>query len=199
MQLSMFLQQSMLRRGAGIVLLTVFGAASCWAQSQSTKAPDLDLELSALLARDSVCDSKGTVAAAAQTAGASPLAQASPTVQTLHNSGGRNVGIIATVEDACHCSRGNCTNYVYLKSGQTYRLALKENLASLHPLKGFKQSMPALSGKLQVSESEAETIIYEWGVSEYRASICATVVQESGHPVITKHPCAAETGVQSQK
>jgi hypothetical protein len=190
LQLTKFLQLAILRRGAGIVLLTVFGAASFWAQSQSSKAPDLDPELSTMLARDSMCDSKGTGGEADQTpGGAPPLALAPPTVQTLHNSGGRNVGIIATVEDACHCSRGNCTNYVYLKSGQTYRLALKENLASLHPLRGFKQSMPALSGKLQVSESEAETIIYEWAGSEYRASICATVVQESGHPVITKHAC----------
>jgi hypothetical protein len=185
----MFLQLSIFRGGVRIVLLTVFGAAACFAQSRSTKAPDLDPELSTMLAHDSICGSKGTVPAADQTAGASPLAQAPTTVQTLHNSGGRNVGIIATVEDACHCSRGNCTNYVYLTSGQTYRLALKENLASLHPLRGFKQSMPALSGKLQVSESEAETIIYEWAGSEYRASICATVVQESGHPIITKHAC----------
>lgn len=190
MQLTKFLQLAILRRGAGIVVLTVFGAASCWAQSQSSKAPDLDPELSTMLARDSVCDSKGTVGEADQTPGGAPrLALAPPTVQTLHNSGGRDVGVIATVEDACHCSRGNCTNYVYLKSGQTYRLALKENLASLHPLRGFKQSMPALSGKLQVSESEAETIIYEWAGNEYRAGICATVVQESGHPVITKHAC----------
>jgi hypothetical protein len=190
LQLTKFSQLAILRRGAGIVLLTVFGAASCWAQSQSSKAPDLDPELSTMLARDSVCDSKGTAGGADQTpGGAPPLTLAPPTVQTLHNSGGRNVGIIATVEDACHCSRGNCTNYVYVKSEQTYRLALKENLASLHPLRGFKQSMPALSGKLQVSDSEAETIIYEWTGAEYRASICATVVQENGHPVITKHAC----------
>jgi len=190
------LQLSSVRIGVLVLVLTVVNVTACLAQS--SKAPDMDPELRAMLARDSVCDSKGTVAGGDQApAGASPLAQAPATVQTLHNSGGRNVGIIATVEDACHCSRGNCANYVYLKSEQTYRLALKENLASLHPLKGFKQSMPALSGKLQVSDSEAETIIYEWSGSEYRASICATVVQEmSGHPVITKHACATETGVQ---
>ena len=181
-----------LRHAAFILLLMVAGGATCSAQSSSAKAPDLDAELSALLGRDSACESKGTSAVADQTpAGSPPLGQAPATVQTLHSSSGRNVGIIATVEDACHCSRGNCTTYVYVKSGQAYRLALKENLASLRPLKGFKQSMPALSGKLQVSDSEAETIIYEWSGGEYQAGICATVVQESGgHPVITKHPCA---------
>jgi hypothetical protein len=171
-------------------LLTVVGAVTCFAQSPSAKAPDPDAELSELLARASACESKEAATGADQKpAGASPLAP--PSIQILHNSGGRNVGIIAAVEDACHCSRGNCATYVYLKAGQAYRLALKENLASLRPLKGFKQSMPALSGKLQVSDSEAETIIYEWSGSEYQAGICATVVQESGgHPVITKHPCA---------
>jgi len=145
-----------------------------------------------MLARDSLCESKGTVAGADRAEGSqTQMAKPSASVQTLHNSGGRNVGIVATVEDACHCSRGNCATYVYLKTGQTYRLALKENLASLRPLKGFKQSMPALSGKLQVSDSEAETIIYEWSGGEYQPGICATVVQDSnGHPVITKHSCA---------
>jgi len=183
------LQLSSVRGGALILLWTVVvTVAACLAQPQSSKATDLDPELSAMLARDSACESKGTVAGAEQTQVA---AQAPSDIQTLHNSGGRNVGIIATVENACHCSRGNCTNYVYVKSGQTYRLALKEDLASLRPLKGFKQSMPALSGKMQVSDSEAETIIYEWDGSGYKAGICATVVQESGgHPVITKHACA---------
>jgi len=170
----------------------VVGAATCPAQLPSAKAPDLGAELSAMLARDSVCELKGTATGADEKpAGAPGSVQSPPTIQTLHNSGGRNVGIIATVEDACHCSRGNCATYVYLKTGQTYRLALKENLAFLHPLRGFKQSMPALSGKLQVSDSEAETIIYEWSGGEYQPGICATVVQKSsGHSVITKHPCA---------
>jgi hypothetical protein len=191
LQLTSVLQRTVLRRGAGILLLTVF-AAACFGQSQSTQTPDLDAELSAMLARDSVCELKETVAGADRAeAPQTHLAQPLASVQPLKNSSGRNVGIIATVEDACHCSRGNCATYVYLKTGQTYRLAFKENLASLRPLKGFKQSMPALSGKLQVSDSEAETIIYEWSGGEYQPGICATVVQErGGHPVITKHPCA---------
>jgi hypothetical protein len=185
------LQLTILRHGAFILVLTVVGAAACLAQSPPSKPPDLDAELSAMLARDSVCEVKGTAAGPDRVeAPQTQLAQPPASVQALHNSGGRNVGIIATVEDACHCSRGNCATYVYLKTGQTYRLALKENLASLHPLKGFKQSMPALSGKLLVSDSEAETIIYEWSGGEYQPGICATVVQESGgHPVITKHAC----------
>ena len=186
------MQLTVRRNGALILLLMLVGAGTCFAQSPSAKAPDLDGELSAMLARDSVCELKGTTAGADRAeAPQAQLAQPAAGVQTLHNSGGRNVGIIATVEDACHCSRGNCATYVYLKSGQNYRLALKENLASLHPLKGFKQSMPALSGKRLVSDSEAETIIYEWSGGEYQPGICATVVQASGgRPVITKHPCA---------
>lgn len=186
------MQLTSLRHGALILLLMVVGAGTCFAQSPSSKAADLDAELSAMLARDSVCELKGTTAGADRAeAPRTQLAQTQPTIQTLHNSSGRNVGIIATVEDACHCSLGNCATYVYLKSGQNYRLALNENLALLHPLKGFKQSMPALSGKRRVSDSEAETIIYEWSDGEYQPGICATVVQESGaHAVITKHPCA---------
>ena len=185
------MQLTILRHGALIFFVTVVGTAACLAQSPSSKPPDLDAELSAMLARDSVCELKGTAAGADQKPAGAPRSAQAPTIQTLRNSGGRNVGIIETVEDACHCSRGNCATYVYLKTGQTYRLALKENLASLHPLKGFKQSMPALSGKLQVSDSEAETIIYEWSGGEYQPGICATVAQESGgHPVITKHACA---------
>src|SRR5208282_776701 len=152
-----------------------------------SSAQALDPELSAMLARDSACESEGMVAGADTTQAAQPPSS----IQTLHNSRGRNVGIIATVDNGCHCSHGNCTTYVYVKSEATYRLALKENLASLRPLRGFKESMPALSGKLQVSDSEAETIIYEWAGSVYLPGICATVVQESnGHPVITKHACA---------
>ncbi|MGA9980721.1 MAG: hypothetical protein WBQ08_19020 [Candidatus Sulfotelmatobacter sp.] len=182
------MQLTILRR-ALVLLLMVVGAAAC--SAQSSKATDLNPELSAMLARDSACESKGTVAGAEQT----QAVQAPSDIQPLHNSSGRNIGIIVTVEDACHCSRGNCANYVYVKSGQTYRLALKENLAALRPLRGFKQSMPALSGKLQVGDSEAETIIYEWSDGEYQPGICATVVQESsGHPVITKHPCAKAVG-----
>jgi hypothetical protein len=185
------LQLTILRRWTLILLLTL-GAAACVAQSPSAKTPDLDAELGAMLARDSVCELKGTAASADQKPAGSPgLAQDQPRIQTLHNSGGRDVGIIATVDNACHCSRGNCATYVYLRTGQTYRLALKENLVSLHPLKGFKESMPSLSGKLQVSDSEAETIIYEWSGGEYQPGICATVVQENGgRPVITKHACA---------
>ncbi|MFZ0958475.1 MAG: hypothetical protein WAN60_19190 [Candidatus Sulfotelmatobacter sp.] len=182
-------------RGALILLLTVAGAGAC--SAQSSKALDLDPGLTAMLARDSACEAKGTVV------GQTQAAQAPSDIQALHNSSGRNVGIIATVEDACHCSHGNCAHYVYVKSGQTYRLALKQNLALLRPLKGFKQSMPALSGKMQVSDSAAETIIYEWSGGEYQPGICATVVQESGgHPLITKHACAKDltgTGVQNQK
>lgn len=185
------MQLTILRRAAFVLLLTVAGGAACFAQSQSGKAPGLDAELSAMLARDSACESKGTALGAEQT----QAVQGPSDIQTLHNSSGRNIGIIATVEDDCHCSRGNCANYVYIKSGQTYRLALKENLEALHPLRGFKQSMPALSGKLQVSDTRAETIIYEWDGSDYQAGICATVVQESsGHPAITKHPCTRPVG-----
>jgi hypothetical protein len=186
------LQLTILRQETVIFVVTVVCVAACFAQSPSAKAPDLDAELSVMLTRDSACESKETATGAdraepPQTHSAQPLAS----VQPLKNSSGRNVGIIATVEGACHCSRGNCATYVYLKAGQTYRLALKENLASLHPLKGFKQSMPALSGKVQVSDSEAETIIYEWSGGEYQPGICATVVQEGGsHPLITKHACA---------
>ena len=176
------------RSEALVRLLIVVCCLACLTiecRAQSSESADLDPALRDMLARDSACEAGG-VGAEADPADAGQT----PNVQSIHNSRGRNAGIIARAESACHCSRGNCSTYVYVKSGGNYRLALKESLASLRPLRGFKQSMPALSGKLLVSDSQAETIIYEWDGSEYHAGICAMVVQSKGHPVITKHPCA---------
>jgi hypothetical protein len=160
--------------------------AMCLAQVPA--APELDPQLKEMLDHDSACESAGKAAADPTAATQSPI------LDTIHNSRGQKVGIIARVGNPCHCSQGNCRTLVYLKSGQSYRLALKENLASLRQLRGFKQSMPALSGKVQVSDSRAETIIYEWDSGNYHAGICATVVQTKGHPAITKHPCGTVAG-----
>ncbi len=104
---------------------------------------------------------------------------------------GREAGVIASPQDACHCEEENCSTYVYLKSDESYRLALEDKFASLHPMKIAKHGLPSLSGKVQVNESQEETRVYDWDGKEYKPSLCATVTQHKNQrlPAIVKHPC----------
>ena len=104
-------------------------------------------------------------------------------------SGGRDVGTIVAVQDACHCQTTNCDSLVYLRSGQGYRLVLHEKYASLHPMKIVKLGMPSLTGQFEISAQKMETTVYDWDGKNYRPSLCATVVKGSKVPTITRHPC----------
>lgn len=108
---------------------------------------------------------------------------------------GREAGVIASPQDTCHCEGENCATFVYLKSGDSYRLALESKLASLHPMKIVKHGLPSLSGKVQVSPVQEETTVYDWNGQEYQPSLCATVMQRKNQrlPSISQHPCGRST------
>ena len=97
--------------------------------------------------------------------------------------------MIVKVQRTCHCQNANCDALVYLRSGEGYRLALREKYASLHPMKIVKLGMPSLTGKLEVSSFKMETTVYDWDGKSYKASLCATVVKGKRVPSITQHPC----------
>jgi hypothetical protein len=115
--------------------------------------------------------------------------------------GGREAGVIASPQDACHCENQNCATYVYLRSGDTYKLALENSFASLRPMKIVKHGMPSLSGKLQVSNSQEETTVYDWDGQAYEPSLCATVSQRKNSrlPSIAQHACARATHLAARR
>jgi len=114
--------------------------------------------------------------------------------EEIHASG-REAGVIASPQDTCHCEGENCATFVYLKSGDSYRLALENKFSSLHPMKIVKHGLPSLSGKLQISPVQEETTVYDWNGQEYQPSLCATVIQHKNQrlPSITEHPCGGTT------
>jgi hypothetical protein len=145
----------------------------CVAQQESL-APDLK----AAVLRDAAC----TKSAEAQDT--EPALAALPI-----RAGGREVGTIVEVQGTCHCQNANCDALVYLRSGEGYRLALREKYASLHPMKIVKRGMPSLTGKFEVSSLKMETTVYDWDGNSYKPSLCATVVKGKRVPSITQHPC----------
>lgn len=106
-------------------------------------------------------------------------------------SGGREAGVIAAPQDDCDCRNGNCSTFVYLKSGDSYTLAMQHHFSSLRPMKIVKHGLPSLSAKFQVSSAEEETTVYDWSGKEYEPSLCAKVVQRKNVrlPSISRHPC----------
>ena len=101
-----------------------------------------------------------------------------PTLETLPiRSSGRDVGTIVEVQGACHCQNANCDALVYLRSGEGYKLALREKYASLHPMKIVKQGMPSLTGQFAINSLKMETTVYDWDGKVYKPSLCATVMK----------------------
>jgi hypothetical protein len=115
--------------------------------------------------------------------------------------GGREAGVIASPQDACHCENQNCATYVYLRSGDSYKLALENSFASLRPMKIIKHGLPSLSGKLQVSDSQEETTVYDWDGRAYEPSLCATVTlrKNSRLPSIAQHSCGRSTRLSARR
>jgi hypothetical protein len=115
--------------------------------------------------------------------------------------GGREAGVIASPQDACHCENQNCSTYVYLRSGESYKLALENSFASLRPMKIIKHGLPSLSGKLQVSDSQEETTIYDWDGHSYEPSLCATVTQRKNSrlPAIAHHACGTGARLSARR
>lgn len=154
---------------------------------QSNIVAKLDPGLQQALLHDAAC---GATPASSSPSDDAQLLQAPVRMEEIV-AAGREAGVIAAPLDTCHCEGDNCKTYVYLKSGEAYRLTLENRFASLHPMKIVKHGLPSLSGKLQVSEAQEETTVYDWDGKQYLPSLCATVTRRKNQrlPVIARHAC----------
>lgn len=94
----------------------------------------------------------------------------------------------------------NCATYVYLRSSGAYRLALHGAFASLRPLsKGLRHGVPSLTARFEAGDSKAETVIFEWTGSEYKPTLCASIVESGKRRLpISKHACAGSPALAEQ-
>lgn len=183
----------MIKRTAVCLLLLIAGSAVLCA-AQSRRVADLDPQLRDALVRDAGCDAnRGAAPSAVDRV---EMLQTRVNTQTFRGAGGRMTGIITTPTGGCQCVEGNCSIYVYVKSGQGLRLVLNERLATLRPMRVYKHGLPSLTGKFQVNASKAETTVFDWNGKEYQASLCATVTQTRNprRPAIAKHECRKSGG-----
>ncbi len=169
-------------------LILLFLAGSALIGEPSGRIDNLQPELRQALVRDDAC-----VKSADDPARSRELQAPVMTEEIL--TSGHEAGVIAAPQDDCHCREGNCSTFVYLRSGDQYRLALEDSFASLRPMKVVKHGLPSLSGKFQVSDVKEETTIFDWSGKEYEPSLCATVTQRKGQrlPSIAKHLCKNAT------
>jgi hypothetical protein len=159
---------------------------------QYARVSELQPELQQALVRDAVCSAKPSDADA-QTRGAEEnktLLDAPVSTQEILASG-REAGVIAAPHDQCHCTNENCSTFVYLKTDNTYKLALRATFSSLHPMKGTMHGLPSLSGKYQVNANQEETTVFNWNGRQYEPGLCATVTRRNNQkvPAISTHPC----------
>jgi len=170
-------------------LFIVLAAGTPFSGGQSATVADLQPQLRQALAHDDAC-------MGASAGDASNQALQSPIETEEIRTGGRDDGIIAAPQDGCDCRKGNCSTFVYLKSGDGYKLALEDRFASLHPMKIVKHGLPSLSGKFQVSAVQEETTVFDWSGKQYEPSLCATVTQRKNIrlPSIARHPCGKSAG-----
>lgn len=166
-------------------LLFLFLVGTAFSGEPSGRIADLQPELKQALVRDDAC-----VRSADQGEASEELRSPVNTQEIL--TAGHEAGVIAAPQDDCHCRNGNCSTFVYLKSGDDYKLALEDRFASLHPMKVVKHGLPSLSGKFQVNPVQEETTIYDWSGTDYEPSLCATVTQRKNQPLpsISRHPCS---------
>src|SRR5262245_9088357 len=170
-----------------LIMMTLL-AASAMSQGGGGTVADLPAGLQEALLRDAACEKPGDSPAGDQ----ARFLETPIVTQEIRGATHAEVGVIAAFQDGCHCRDANCTNYVYLKKGQGYKLAFSRVFTSLHPMRVFKRGLPSLTGKVQLSESKAETTIYDWTGREYQPSLCATLTQGKGQtrPTIARHECA---------
>jgi hypothetical protein len=165
------------------LLFVLFGGMA-FSGEPSGRVADLQPELKQALAHDDACFKVSLDKPSDQ------VLQTPVDTQQIF-SGGRQAGVIAVPQDDCDCRNGNCSTFVYLKSGDGYSLALQNHFSSLRPMKIVKHGLPSLSGKFQVSPVEEETTVYDWSGKQYQPSLCATVVQRKNVrlPSISRHAC----------
>ena len=170
----------------------LFAFVSARGGEQYARVSELQPELQQVLARDAVCSIR---AGASAVGDASGLMDAPVSTQEIM-AGGHEAGIIAAPHDECHCSNENCSTFVYLKSDNTYKLALQDTFASLRPMKVAMHGLPSLSGKYQLNANQEETTVFNWNGQRYEAGLCATVTRRNNQkvPAIATHPCKAKTG-----
>ena len=170
-----------------VVGLVAGSAVACRAQSGTVA--DLEPELREALLRKAACADKQGAPIADQDR--TQFLQVAVKAQPIHNSRGAEIGTIVTPTNTCYCDKTNCRTYVFLKSGDKFELALEDTFVFLRPMKVLKAGLPSLTGKIQVTPTEAESIIYDWNGTQYRPSLCATVTQGKGHarPTIVRHEC----------
>src|SRR5262249_27307783 len=151
---------------------------------------DLPSDLREALVHDAAC---------AQTSDASGPSESGPpsilasqvNAQEIHGPKAMVIGVIATLSGGCHCHGPNCGTYVYLKSDSGYKLAFSGEFASVHPSRVYKGGYPSLSAKAQISDTQAESTVYDWNGRTYAPNLCATITQTPGRkvPALGHHPC----------
>jgi len=176
--------------GAGHTMAPSTKSTQSTSSIPSNTIADLSPELRDALVRDAACKNS--------TPADGDLLQSPVTTQEIHSAARGDLGVIAAFSDGCHCEGVNCGTYVYLKSSGSYKLAFAGSFASLHPMKVSRNGYPSLTGRLQVSDSRAETTVFDWNGKNYRPSLCATVTQGGNRkrPSIVRHPCSGESRPQ---
>lgn len=173
-----------------LVVIAFSGAAVCGAQT--VKIADLEPGLRDAMVRDAKCRGNAKAPAPnAAPAGQTALLQSAVSTKALLGAGGHESGVIVLPAGDCQCRGGNCLIYVYMKSEAGFRLVLKEDFASLHPMKSYKHGMPSLTGRHVVNSTVYETAIYDWDGENYQATQCARVTQGKNpkRPSIVKQEC----------
>jgi len=191
-----------IRSAIAIILFALASALICSAQPGQISS--LEPGLRDALVRDATCADKSAPRVADDP---SFSLQSHVRVQTFR---GVHPGSIVVLDGACDCwdsgakggsKLGNCATYVYLRTGDSYRLALHGVFASLHPLlKSLRYGMPSLTARFDAGDSKAETFIFEWTGKDYKPTLCASIVESTGkrRAAITKHSCANSPALPAQ-
>jgi hypothetical protein len=158
---------------------------------QYARVSELQPELQQALVRDAACTVKPDQVSALQEN--SPLLDTPVSTQEIVASG-HEARVIAAAHDACHCTNENCSTFVYIKSANTYKLALRDTFSSLHPMKVTMHGLPSLSGKYQLNTNQEETTVFNWNGQQYEPGLCATVTRRNNQklPAISTHPCKSK-------
>jgi len=178
-----------IRRKLSIMMLLLTSALS---KAGSDTVADLPADLRDALVRDAAC----TRTSPELETELEEFLKSQVKIQEIRSATRGQVGSIVTFADSCHCRDVNCGTYVYLLTGKGYKLAIAGSFASLHPMRVSKRGFPSLTGKLQVSDTQAETTVYDWNGKGYEPTLCATVRQAENQkrPSIIRHQCTAAPG-----
>jgi hypothetical protein len=191
-----------IRSAIAILLFALASALVCSAQIDQISS--LEPGLRDALVHDASCSAQSAPRIADDP---SFSLQSHVRVQTFR---GVHPGSIVVLDGACDCwdsgtkgssKLGNCATYVYLRTGDSYRLVLHGVFASMHPLlKSLRFGMPSLTARFDAGDSKAETFIFEWTGKDYKPTLCASIVESTGkrRASITKHACTNSLSLPPQ-